>query len=67
MTSTSCGTRSNVKASLTPKRRGRFVENDQYAALAMTAPIGSDPYFVTITSPCGGMRLACNDRVRSGA
>ena len=23
---------------------------------------GSDPYFVMVTSPCGGMRLACNDR-----
>ena len=32
MTSATCGTRSNVKASLTPKRRGRVVENDQYAA-----------------------------------
>ena len=28
---------------------------------------GSDPYFVTITSPCGGMRRACNDQGRSGA
>ena len=32
MTSATCGTRSDVKASLTPKRRGRVVENDQYAA-----------------------------------
>ena len=32
MTSATCGTRSNVKASLTPKRRARVVENDQYAA-----------------------------------
>ena len=32
MTSVTCGTRSDVKASLTPKRRGRVVENDQYAA-----------------------------------
>jgi hypothetical protein len=32
MTSTTYGTRSNVKASLTAKRRGRGVENDQYAA-----------------------------------
>jgi hypothetical protein len=32
MSSATCGTRSNVKASLTPKRRGRVVENDQYAA-----------------------------------
>ena len=33
MTSTTCGTRSDVKASLTPKRRTRVVvENDQYAA-----------------------------------
>jgi hypothetical protein len=32
MTSTTCGTRSDVKASLTPKRRGRVVENDQYTA-----------------------------------
>jgi len=32
MTSATCGTRSNVKASLTPNRRGRVVENDQYAA-----------------------------------
>ena len=32
MTNATCGTRSDVKASLTPKRRGRVVENDQYAA-----------------------------------
>ncbi len=32
MTSATCGTRSDVKASLTPNRRGRVVENDQYAA-----------------------------------
>jgi hypothetical protein len=32
MTSATCGTRSDVKASLTPKHRGRVVENDQYAA-----------------------------------
>lgn len=32
MTSATCGTRSNVKASLTPTRRRRVVENDQYAA-----------------------------------
>ena len=32
MTSVTCDTRSDVKASLTPKRRGRVVENDQYAA-----------------------------------
>ncbi len=32
MTSATCSTRSNVKASLTPRRRGRVVENDQYAA-----------------------------------
>ncbi len=32
MTSVTCGTRSNVKASLTPKRRARVVEKDQYAA-----------------------------------
>lgn len=32
MTSATCGTRSDVKASLTPKGRGRVVENDQYAA-----------------------------------
>ena len=32
MTSATCGTRSDVKASLTPKRRARVVENDQYAA-----------------------------------
>jgi hypothetical protein len=32
MTSATSGTRSDVKASLTPKRRGRVVENDQYAA-----------------------------------
>lgn len=32
MTSTTCDTRSDVKASLTPIRRGRVVENDQYAA-----------------------------------
>lgn len=32
MTSVTCGTRSDVKASLTPKRSGRIVENDQYAA-----------------------------------
>ena len=32
MTSATCRTRSNVKASLTPKRRGQVVENDQYAA-----------------------------------
>ena len=29
---TTCDTRSNVKASLTPNRRGRVIENDQYAA-----------------------------------
>ena len=32
MTSVTCGTRSDVKASLRPKRRGRAAENDQYAA-----------------------------------
>jgi hypothetical protein len=32
MTSATCDTRSDVKASLTPKRRGRVIENDQYAA-----------------------------------
>ena len=32
-----------------------------------TASFGSDPYFVTVTSPCGGMRRACNDQGRSGA
>ena len=32
MSSATCGTRSDVKASLTPKRRARVVENDQYAA-----------------------------------
>ena len=32
MTSISCGTRSDVKVSLTPKLPGRIVENDQYAA-----------------------------------
>ena len=32
MTSITCGTRSDVKAALTPKRRARVVENDQYAA-----------------------------------
>ena len=32
MTSVTCDTRSDVKASLTPKRLGRVVENDQYAA-----------------------------------
>ena len=32
MSTTTCGTRSDVKASLTPKRRARVVENDQYAA-----------------------------------
>ncbi len=32
MSSATCGTRSDVKASLTPNRRGRVVENDQYAA-----------------------------------
>jgi hypothetical protein len=32
MTSATCRTRSNVKASLTPNRRARVVENDQYAA-----------------------------------
>jgi hypothetical protein len=32
MASATCGTRSDVKASLTPKRRARVVENDQYAA-----------------------------------
>jgi hypothetical protein len=32
MTSATCGTRSDVKASLTPNRRGRVVENDQYTA-----------------------------------
>ena len=32
MTSATCGTRSDVKASLTPKRRARVVENDRYAA-----------------------------------
>ncbi len=32
MTSAICGTRSDVKASLTPNRWGRVVENDQYAA-----------------------------------
>ncbi|MGO9784349.1 MAG: hypothetical protein ACLPQY_32000 [Streptosporangiaceae bacterium] len=32
MTSATCSTRSNVKASLTPRRRGRVIENDQYAA-----------------------------------
>jgi hypothetical protein len=32
MTSATCDTRSDVKASLTPNRRARVVENDQYAA-----------------------------------
>ncbi len=32
MTRATCGTRSDVKASLIPKHRGRVVENDQYAA-----------------------------------
>jgi len=32
MTGATCGTRSDVKASLTPTRRRRVVENDQYAA-----------------------------------
>ncbi len=32
MTSATCDTRSDVKASLTPKRQARVVENDQYAA-----------------------------------
>ncbi len=32
MTSATWDTRSDVKASLTPERRGRVVENDQYAA-----------------------------------
>ena len=32
MTSATCSTRPDVKASLTPKRRGRAVENGQYAA-----------------------------------
>ncbi len=32
MTSATCGTRSDVKAWLTPSRRARVVENDQYAA-----------------------------------
>ncbi len=32
MTTPTCDTRSDVKASLTPKRRGQVVENDQYAA-----------------------------------
>jgi hypothetical protein len=32
MISATCDTRSGVKVSLTPKRRGRVIENDQYAA-----------------------------------
>jgi hypothetical protein len=34
MTSATCGTPSDVTASLTPNRRGRVVENDQYADVA---------------------------------